>query len=61
MWVLDEDEVEEALYEVEEDEVEEDKDKVVEDKDEVEEEKDDFGDTFPLSHSFWTMLDLGKA
>ena len=53
------DAVEEALDEVEEalDDVEEDKDEVEEDKDKVEEDKDNFGDTFPLSHLFWTMLD----
>ena len=28
---------------------------------EVEEDKDDFKDIFPHSHSFWTMLDLGKS
>ena len=49
------DEMEEALYEVEEDKDEVEEDKVEEDKAEVEEDKDDFGDTFPLSHSFWTM------
>ena len=49
-------EVEEAMNEVQEalDEVEEA-------LDEVEEDKDNFMDTFPLSHSFWTMLDFGKS
>ena len=51
-------------------------DEVEVDKDEVEEDKEDFGDTFPtrfgpcwtwkglwghFPHSFWTMVDLGKA
>ena len=45
------------LEELAMDEAEEDKDEVEED--EVEEDKDDFGDTFPLFHLFWTILDLG--